>query len=215
MTWGKPIDDGNLMAFVSILLISMVAVLAVHAQESETDSSSIPLSVKARYSDVKTAYWEVLQISDTGLFDEPESLLAKFYVEKPDKMIIVSADREIFVHRDTVWIYVPRNKQIQRSTGEYAVNPLDFIAGSSENFEIKRLSDNKVLLTAINGSVAPDSVVVTYDIDGKLRRAEYKDPNEQHIRLEFRKESFKKKIPAQAFYKKINSGIQIIDLDRE
>jgi len=201
--------------FVAITAISIALVLPARSQTVDIDSSSLPNSVKAHYSGCKTAFWEVLQVSNSGLFDEPESSLAKFYVEKPDRMLIATADREIFVHRDTVWIYVPRHKQIQRSTGQYAVNPLDFIDGNSKNFKIKRLSDNRVLLTAIDESIAPDTIEVTYDSDGKLRRAEYKDPNDQLIRLEFRKESFRKKIPAQAFYKKINSGIQIIDLDKE
>lgn len=201
--------------FAPITAISIALVSAAQSQTVDLDSSSLPNSVKAHYSGCKTVFWEVLQVSNSGLFDEPESSLAKFYVEKPDRMLIIAEDREIFVHRDTVWIYLPRHKQIQRSTGQYAVNPLDFIDGNLENFKIKRLSENKVMLTAIDESFAPNNIEVTYDSDGKLRRAEYMDPNDQLVRLEFRKESFKKKIPAQAFYKKITSGIRIIDLNQE
>lgn len=174
---------------------------------------SIPEAVRNYYGKQRTVYWEVTQIVNSSLFDEAETTTAKFYVEKPDRMLIIAPDREVFVRRDTVWVYVPRYKQIQRSSGQYVVNPLDFIEHSSSEFELYRLGDNRVLLKSADGSIKPDSIVATYDVSGKLRLIEYVDPNEQKVQLLFKKESFKKKFPSPAFFQKISQGVQIIDLD--
>ncbi len=195
------------MSFFLALMIALPVVLSF--------TGEYPKPALARYLDKDNVYWKIEQINISPIFDEPETTLIELYFQKPDNLYLVTDVSMILTRADTIWTYSPDNRQIQKNIGGGVFNPFNFIDTSQTHYKIVESDANSVSLKCIDGTLEPDSLQVTYGIDGVIRSVSYLDINENEISLVFKDESFDKLIPEDNFLTKTPEGVQIIDFSDE
>lgn len=188
-----------------IMLMILLPVFLIYSAE-------FPVSVKEHYSNKQTIYWEIQQISISPIFDEPETTLVKFYFQKPHQLFIVTPDKHIYSHGDTLWSYLIYHKQIQKSISEHFFNPFDFIDSAQTYYKVVADEGGTMILISVDESMEPDSLQIRYNESGKIIKVEYQDINDNRVIFEFLKESFSETIPDDNFLNNIPEGVEIIDL---
>ena len=192
---------------MALFIVGMILFPLVISQTAE-----YPESFKDYYRDKGSIYWEIRQITLSPVFDTPETSLVKFYFEKPDTLFIESPRQQIFAIGDTFWTYVIPHKQIQKSIGAGFFNPFDFLDSSQTFYRIVSSGDGHIVLKSTDEETQPDSLDIYYGNSGAITSVDYKDVNDNQVKLQFLKESFSKKIPSDNFHNKPPRGVEIINL---
>lgn len=173
-----------LMAVFICAMVLFPVVLSFTAQ--------YPDQLKERYQNQATIYWRISQILISPIFDEPETSLVELYFGKPDCLYIISSDQQIYVSGDTVWTYLIKHKQIQRTIGARVFNPFDFLDTSQTFYEITQVTENYIALKSIDETLEPDSLGIHFAENGAVAKVEYLDTNENKVVFDIKEESFSK-----------------------
>jgi outer membrane lipoprotein-sorting protein len=199
-----------IIVFRAVLLTLSIIFIAGNAISAE-----MPSLIKNHYRGQDAIYWKIKQITYSPVFEKSETLAVEFYIERPNRLFAKMPDRQIYSDGDTLWVYLPEDKQIQISLDGEFLNPFDFIDSAQSRFQVHSAaaSSHEVTLLAIDETTEPDSLCVRYREDGSLKSAGYLDANENEIELIFIKETFDKAIPKDIFIKKLPKDIEIINLD--
>jgi outer membrane lipoprotein-sorting protein len=178
-------------------------------------SAEMPSLIKNHYRGQTAIYWKIKQITYSPVFEKAETLAVEFYIERPNRLFARMPDRQIYSDGDTLWVYLPEDKQIQKSLNGEFLNPFDFVDSAQSRFQVHTASasNREVTLLAIDEITEPESLCVRYNENGGLKTAGYLDANENEIELIFVKETFNKTIPKDIFVKKLPKDIEVIDLD--
>jgi outer membrane lipoprotein-sorting protein len=178
-------------------------------------SAEMPSLIKNHYRDQNAIYWKIQQVTYSPVFEKAETVTVEFYLERPNRLFALMPDRQIYSDGETLWVYLPEDKQIQKSLNGEFLNPFEFIDSSQTRYQVHtaKESNREVTLMAIDEITEPESLCVRYKDDGGLKTANYLDANENEIELTFVKETFAKTIPKDIFIKKLPKDIEIIDLD--
>jgi outer membrane lipoprotein-sorting protein len=194
--------------------VSAVSImLGFLSSATSANSAELPLVIKGRYDGKNTIYWKIRQISVSPLFDQPETTAIEFYIQKPDKMYITMLNKMVYAKGDTIWVYLPEQKQVQKQIGDHVFNPFDLVDNSQKYYKVISSGKNSIHLKSIDETNEPESLDVGYLSDGRLSSASYFDINGTRVILEFAKESFVNKIPAKVFLKNLPKDVQVIDLN--
>jgi outer membrane lipoprotein-sorting protein len=196
-------------AIITPLIIGLIISLLI----CSAIAAEMPSDITNHYRAHNSIYWKIKQITKSPVFDMPETLTVEFYIERPNKLFAVMPNRQIYSDGDTVWIYLPDDKQIQKSLNGEFLNPFDFIDSAQTHFQVDAISGREMTMLAIDEMMEPDSLCVRYGKDGGLKSAGYLDANENAIELIFIKEAFSKSIPKDIFIKKLPKDVEIINLD--
>jgi outer membrane lipoprotein-sorting protein len=178
-------------------------------------AADMPSLIKKHYRGRDSIYWKIKQITYFPVFEQSETLAVEFYVERPNKLFIRMPDRQIYSDGETTWVYLPDDKQIQKSLNGDFFNPFDLIDSAQTRFQIYSVSltERQIVMLSIDEIMEPDSLCLRYKQDGSLIMAGYLDANDNEIELVFSKELFGKPIPDDIFIKKLPKDVEVIDLD--
>jgi|GEM_PF-1753783 outer membrane lipoprotein-sorting protein len=178
-------------------------------------AADMPSPIKNHYRDRGSVYWKIKQVTYSPVFEHSETLAVEFFIERPNKIYAVMPDKRLFFDGETTWVYLPEDKQIQKSINGDFFNPFDLIDSAQTRFQIHSVSPSRreFVMLSIDEIMEPDSLTVRYDSDGGLKEAGYVDTNDNRITLLFIKESFNKKIPTDIFAVKPPKDVEIINLD--
>lgn len=178
-------------------------------------AADLPSVLKSHYRGHDSIYWKIKQITYSPVFEQAETLAVEFYIERPNKLLVNMPDRQIYFDGETSWVYLPDDKQIQKSLNGDFFNPFDLIDSAQTRFQIFSVSsvEREIVMLSIDEIMEPDSLCVRYNKNGSLKAASYLDANENEITLLFIKENFGRSIPGDIFIKKPPKDVEIIDLD--
>lgn len=181
----------------------------------QTLAADMPSLLKNHYRGHDSIYWKIKQVTYSPVFEQAETLTVEFYIERPNELFALMPDRQIYSDGETTWVYLPEDKQIQKSLNGDFFNPFDLIDSAQTRFQIYSVSsaERQIVLLSIDEILEPDSLCLRYKQDGSLKTAGYLDANDNEIELLFSKEVFGKTIPDDVFIKKIPKDVEIIDLD--
>ncbi len=194
------------MAIVAVIILLLAC---------QTLAADMPSLIKKHYRGHDSIYWKIRQITYSPVFEQSETLAVEFYVERPNKLFIRMPDRQIYSDGETTWVYLPDDKQIQKSLNGDFFNPFDLIDSAQTRFQIYSVSsaERQIVMLSIDEIMEPDSLCLRYKQDGSLKLAGYLDANDNEIELVFDKEIFGKPIPDNIFIKKLPKDVELIDLD--
>ena len=196
-------------AFIS-MIIFIAAMVLFPAVISFTAEYPDPL-IK-HYSGRDLVYWKINQVTISPVFDEPETSLVELYFQKPSELFLKSPDQQVYAVGDTIWTYLIKHKQIQKSIGSGIFNPFDYIDSSQTYYRVEDTDNNSVKLRGAEENMEPDSLTIDFNPSGEIVRLEYLDANENNVIMEFLEESFNKNIPKDNFKDVPPEGVEIIDL---
>jgi outer membrane lipoprotein-sorting protein len=198
---------------IHIGLVLILLFLIAFSYISNVYAIELPTAVSKHYDGQQTIYWKIRQISISPLFDQPETVMVQFHIQKSNKMYITMPKKMIYTSGDTVWVYLPDQKQVQKQIGDQVFNPFSLIDNSQQYYKVLSVDKNSMRLKRADETVEPESLEVSYLPNGRLGSVSYFDVNENEIRLEFTKESFSKKFPTNIFLKSLPKDVQVIDLN--
>lgn len=192
------------MVLIIGIMIMLPAVLSFTAE--------YPRPVTDHYLARESIYWKISQVTISPIFDEPETSLVEFYFEKPNKLYLSSLDQKIFAIEDTIWTYLIKHNQIQKSLGGTIFNPFDFIDTSQSVYRVVESDKNHIILKSNDEALEPDSLLIEFEKGGLISSVIYLDTNENEVILHFIEESFDKAIPRDNFLVNMPEGVEIIDI---
>ncbi|MCP4584033.1 MAG: outer membrane lipoprotein carrier protein LolA [candidate division Zixibacteria bacterium] len=192
---------------ITILIVAMVLLPAVLSQTVE-----YPESLKDHYRDQNSIFWDIRQISISPIFDEPETSRVELYFQKPDRLFILSPEKQIYTANDTIWTYLVNHKQIQLVVGGQVFNPFDFLDSSQTYYEVISAGDNNVALKSMDQTMEPEGLEIYFNETGAITSVEYLDVNENKVKFELIDESFEKSIPVDIFINAKPEGVEIINI---
>lgn len=197
------------------LFLILAAYLSALLFVSPIFAADMPSLIKNHYRGHDSIYWKIKQVTYSPVFEQSETLAVEFYIERPSKLFIRMPDRQIYFDGETTWVYLPDDKQIQKSLNGDFFNPFDLIDSAQTRFQIYSVSpaERQIVMLSIDEIMEPDSLCLRYNQDGSLKMAGYLDANDNEIELVFNKESFGKPIPNDIFIKKPPKDVELIDLD--
>lgn len=204
----------NIRDILNYSIITAIALLIL-SPRGPALAAEMPSTIHNHYRGHDSIYWKIKQVTYSPVFEQAETLDVEFFIERPDKLFARMPDRQIYFDGDTTWVYLPEDKQIQKSLNGDYFNPFDLIDSAQTRFQIYSTSTaaREIVMLSIDEIMEPDSLSVRYNSDGSLNAASYLDANDNEITLLFIKENFSKTIPNDIFIKKIPKDTEIIDLD--
>jgi hypothetical protein len=192
------------MVLMTAVMIMLPAVLSFTAE--------YPRPIIEHYLNEDKVYWEICQITVSPIFDEPETSMVEVYFEKPGRLFLSTADRQIFAIEDTIWTYLKKHGQIQKAVGGTVFNPFDFIDTSQTFYQVLESDADYMILSCADRTTEPDSMRIEFNREGVITSIVYLDANENEVILQFLEESFVKAIPGNNFLVKKPEGVEIIDI---
>ncbi|MCD6161801.1 MAG: hypothetical protein J7K40_05235 [candidate division Zixibacteria bacterium] len=195
----------------ALMVLSITAMIFLPAVMLYT--AEFPDALQKHYYNRQSIYWEIRQVTISPIFDEPETTLVKFYFNKPHSLFIKTANQEVYAIEDTLWTYRPKHKQIQKNIGGRVFNPFDFIDSAQTFYQVVAIDNGRLDLKRVDQSIEPDSLSISFNENGEVKRVEYPDLNENLVIYEILDESFTRQIPADNFLTNTPENIEIIDLN--
>lgn len=195
--------------------IVLAACLLATSIISQISAADMPLLIRNHYRGRNSIYWKIKQITYSPIFEQSETLAVEFFIERPNKLYIRMPNRQIYSDGETTWVYLPDDKQVQRSLNGDFFNPFDLIDSAQTRFQIYSVSttERQIVMLSIDEIMEPDSLCLSYKPDGSVKAANYLDANDNEVKLLFIKEIFGKTIPSDIFIKKLPIDVEIINLD--
>ena len=210
----------------AVVVLVCAGVLAIHgntAATKENDPEKIVARVEKTLQNMKTLSCSFKQVYYRKVTDSTVSLSGMFFLKKPYLLRMENQNQTVVVDGSLVWLYVPRNNQVQISdfvpTEKDFPTPLSLFerysgSGSIGFYGEEDLNDSTCAVLTID-SDEPGKNRVTVWIDRHLHfpvKTVEESPNGDTVRYLLKEVKLNEAIIDSVFTFTVPEGVEVIDL---